>query len=372
VTVRLAAPLCVCIAVLAARVCAQRIKLPYPLSQLEQRAHQDSNDAAVQYELGLGYWNAKRWDDAERVLRLSVQIEPRFAQGYLALAYVPFARHPELMKIRDPALVPDSLKPSLEESRRFERRAFTIDPLVDLRIIGVVFPPGAGPFQAFVDGQYGLAFWFFQGAVNQQGVKAAPPGLLWYAGLAAAHVAAYPQAVADLQALLDRELAREQDSTVHVPLAANEVRYVLAIVKQKYNKPADAIALYREVLSNDIGMFMAHVQMAHVYEQNSMWKDAAAEQRLAVATDPEDPSLLTDLGILLRQADSLAESETVLRQAMDGNARDPRPPYYLGLTELQMGKAPEARAAFQRFLAMAPSRDSAEIAEVHRYIVMLH
>jgi Tfp pilus assembly protein PilF len=126
------------------------------------------------------------------------------------------------------------------------------------------------------------------------------------------------------------------------------------------------------VLNTDIGMFMAHVQMAHVYEQNGMWKDAATEARLAVAANPDDPSLLTDLGVLLRQADSLSESETVLRQSVDANPRDPRPPYYLGLTELQMGKADAARTAFQRFLAMAPSRDSAEIAEVQRYIIMLH
>jgi Flp pilus assembly protein TadD len=102
-----------------------------------------------------------------------------------------------------------------------------------------------------------------------------------------------------------------------------------------------------------------------------MWSNAVAEGRLAIAANPDDPSLLTDLGVLLRQADSLKESAAVLHQSMDANPRDPRPPYYLGLTELELGRADEARAAFQRFLAMAPTRDSAEIAEVQRYIIML-
>jgi Tfp pilus assembly protein PilF len=358
--------------VLAPHLAAQRIRLPYKLPELEQRAQRDSNDASTQYMLALGYWNAQRWDDAGRVLRLAVQIEPRFAPGYLALAYLPFARHPELLKLKDPALLPDSLKPVIGQSQLLERRAFTIDPFVDLQILGAAFPPGSLPFQSFVNGNYVTAYWFFSSAITRYGIDSVPPGVLWYAGLSAAHMGAYDAAVRDLEALLRRELAREQDSLVHVPLQANEIRYVLAIVKQRANKPADAIALYREVLNTDIGMFMAHVQMAHVYEQNGMWKDAATEARLAVAANPDDPSLLTDLGVLLRQADSLSESETVLRQSVDANPRDPRPPYYLGLTELQMGKADAARTAFQRFLAMAPSRDSAEIAEVQRYIIMLH
>jgi Tfp pilus assembly protein PilF len=338
--------------VLAPHLAAQRIRLPYKLPELEQRAQRDSNDASTQYMLALGYWNAQRWDDAGRVLRLAVQIEPRFAPGYLALAYLPFARHPELLKLKDPALLPDSLKPVIGQSQLLERRAFTIDPFVDLQILGAAFPPGSLPFQSFVNGNYVTAYWFFSSAITRYGIDSVPPGVLWYAGLSAAHMGAYDAAVRDLEALLRRELAREQDSLVHVPL--------------------HAIALYREVLNTDIGMFMAHVQMAHVYEQNGMWKDAATEARLAVAANPDDPSLLTDLGVLLRQADSLSESETVLRQSVDANPRDPRPPYYLGLTELQMGKADAARTAFQRFLAMAPSRDSAEIAEVQRYIIMLH
>jgi Tfp pilus assembly protein PilF len=357
---------------LAPHLAAQRIRLPYRLAELEQRALRDSSDAAVQYMLALGYWNAKHWDDAERTLRLSVQIEPRFAPGYLALAYLPFARHPELLKVKDPALVPDSLKALIGESQLLERRAFTIDPFVDLGIIGAAFPPGSFPIQSFVDGNYLGAYWFFERMVNLYGVDSVPPGALWYGGLAAAHMNDFDAATRDLKALLRRQLARERDSLVHVPLQTNEIRYVLAIVDQRANKPADAIALYREVLNTDIGMFMAHVQMAHVYEQNGMWKDAVVEARQAVAANPDDPSLLTDLGVLLRKADSLTESESVLRQAMEANARDPRPPYYLGLTELQMGKADAARSAFQQFLAMAPSRDSAEIAEVQRYIVMLH
>src|SRR5438552_18156194 len=76
----------------AAPLAAQRIRLPAKLSELETRARQDSNDAAAQYNVALGYWNDKRWDDADSALRRAIRIEPQFAMGYLGLGRLVFAR----------------------------------------------------------------------------------------------------------------------------------------------------------------------------------------------------------------------------------------------------------------------------------------
>lgn len=347
----------------------------------------DSNDAAAQYDAAIAYWAAKRWDDAERSLRLAVRIDPRNPQAWLALGWLPYARRPklwkELNKRRD---LPESLTAVVREADALQRRAFVMDPLVDLGIMSAVVPHegrriifGRGimfmlesPFDAFRDGHYSTAYFYFNGAIQAWKRDSVPPFVLWYAALSAAHLRLYDDATADLQALLVRVERLEQDSIVHVPLRTNDFRYVLALMKLAANKPADARSLLQDLATDDMGFYMAHVKLAELYESYQMWANAVAEGRLAIAANPDDPSLLTDLGVLLRQADSLTESESVLRQAMEANARDARPPYYLGLTELQMGKADAARTAFQRFLAMAPSRDSAEIAEVQRYIIMLH
>lgn len=75
---------------------AQRIKLPDKLDKLEARAQAHSNDAAAHDNLALGYRSKERYDDAERAMRMAVEIDPQFAEAYLALAHLPYARRPDL------------------------------------------------------------------------------------------------------------------------------------------------------------------------------------------------------------------------------------------------------------------------------------
>jgi Tfp pilus assembly protein PilF len=387
VTARLALRLSFVLSALVPKAAAQSFNLPYKLPELERRARQDSCDAVTQYQLGLGYWNDKRWDDAERALRLSVQIEPRYPHAWLALAWLIYARRPKLWKQQMKGRLPDSLTALIQQSEQLQRRAFLIDPLVDLGVMSAVVPHEGGrrvvfntvvvvfanPFDEFRDGHYGAAYAIFQGAIGMHSRDSVPPFFLWYAALSAAHLGYYDAAIADLQSLVARaEHFEQSDTVIHVPLRTNDYRYVLALLKLGDNKPADAITLFHQVIETDVGFYMAHVKLAQMYDAYGMWSEAVAEARLAVAANPDDPSLLTELGVILRQADSLSESEVVLRQALEANPHDPRPPYYLGLTELQMGNAAAARAAFEHFLAMAPSRYAPQIAEAQRDLATLH
>jgi len=95
--------------------------------------------------VALGYWGKKRYDDAERALHVATSIEPRFPQALLALAYLPYARRPDLWEEVVRGKVPDGLKAALVDAARLGRRSFLIDPLVDLPIIGAVAPPRRVP-----------------------------------------------------------------------------------------------------------------------------------------------------------------------------------------------------------------------------------
>ena len=44
-----------------------------PLDDAEFRVRTDSNNAELQYQLAMGYWNKRRWDDAERALAPQVE-----------------------------------------------------------------------------------------------------------------------------------------------------------------------------------------------------------------------------------------------------------------------------------------------------------
>lgn len=359
---------------------AQQIRLRQSLRELEAAALRDSNDAAAQYAVALGYWSKKRFDDAERALRTAVAIEPRFALGHLALAYLPYARRPKLLVGNRPDQLTDSLRLVLEESSRLQRRAFLIDPLVDLQILGAVFPVGIeenryNPFGAFLLGDYKSAF---QLSDNTMKAYAMVPGysipdhVFWFHGLSAAHLGQYTIAVQDMDTLLDRSLRREQSDTGHyIPLLTNDYRYMLALMNQRDHKPVEAITLYKDALAHDLGLFMAHVQMGKIYEARQMWNEAIQEFRDAVATNPDDPSLLMDLGVVLREGGQLTESGDALQWAMAASPRDSRIPYHLGITEQALNRRAQARAAFERFLALAPSRYAPQISEAKQRLASL-
>ncbi len=183
---------------------AQRLSLAVPLDTLVAAAARDSLDPGRQYDLGVGYWFYRRYGAADSAFRRAIAIEPKYARGYLALAWLQYARRPKLGKWEAKHQLPDSLKPVVAEAERFYEQAFLIDPLVDLQILGLVFGPDRftmlpgsadnyivalvdGP-ESFWAGQYDGAY-----ALLDRPVAKVPPAeragkipeiLLWYHGLA--------------------------------------------------------------------------------------------------------------------------------------------------------------------------------------------
>ncbi|MEP6745062.1 MAG: tetratricopeptide repeat protein, partial [Gemmatimonadota bacterium] len=96
------------------------------MRSLELAAIRDSNDPVALYDLALGYWSKKRWDDAERMLEQTLAIEPRNAPALLALAHLPYARRPRLWEEEDRGSVPPEWQPALIQRDRLARRAFFI------------------------------------------------------------------------------------------------------------------------------------------------------------------------------------------------------------------------------------------------------
>ena len=57
---------------------------------------------------------------------------------------------------------------------------------------------------------------------------------------------------------------------------------------------------------------------------------------------------------------------------MDANPHDARVAYYLGRVEEQLSKPADARAAYTRFLSIAPSRYATQIADAKQRLETLH
>lgn len=373
---------------------AQSIKLPAKLPELENRAKADSNDAAAQYNVALGYWNAKRWDDADSALRRATRIDPQFAPAYLALGRLVFARRLQLWDDMERGDVPAEWKPKLDEGFRLWRRAFIIDPLVDLRIEAAARPGKSawwiqseyteqlydyifGGLDDLQQGNYEAAYNRLTRLYDETQPQAMRDGLpsfiFYYKGLAAAHIGRYREAIGDFQRLLDRLGGRQSsDSLVfYIPTQLSEYRYMIAVLTEKNGDVNNAIDMYRQLLTDDAGFYMAHARLAAIYEAHNMLPQAIAERQAAVNANPDDASLLYEFGLTYAKSGQWSLAEQQLKAAMAANPHDARVPYYLGIVEQQEKNAAGARDAFAKFIAIAPSRYERQIADAKQRISTL-
>jgi protein O-GlcNAc transferase len=154
-------------------------------------------------------------------------------------------------------------------------------------------------------------------------------------------------------------------------LKANDYRYVLATMLYLAGRHDQAAPTFRRALEFDIALYPAHVQLARMYEAGQQWDEAIQERHAAVNANPDDATLLVDLGQTLLRAGRLEEALDALHRAMKTNPRDPLSPYLAGIVALRLNRRSEARSAFRRFLQLAPSRYATQIEEVRAQLPSL-
>ena len=375
-----------------ARLDAQRIKLPVKMSELQARARQDSLDPLAHYYVALGYWDEKKWDDVERELREAIALQPRQADAWLALAYLPFGKSSRLWDdIYEKPMKPEVQK-TYDAFDAASRRAYLIDPLVSQVIIGATMPKKSAfwdwdPeyydtwYQAWDDistGNYTRAYFNFSQMIKlyqdnlSRDEQQLPAGWVWGRGMSAAHLGKTPESVRDLTNLMTREMKeRKVDTTDMLPFESNDYRYLIAAVWQHGDSLDQAMALYKQVVATDVGYYMAYVKMADIYEADRAYPEAIAMRKHAVDANPDDPSLLMDLGVTQGKAGAFQAAVESLEEAIQDNPRDVRAYFWLAIALQQLGKNSEARGAYQHFVDVAPSRYERQIAMARQRLAEL-
>ncbi|MDP2483966.1 MAG: tetratricopeptide repeat protein [Candidatus Palauibacterales bacterium] len=368
-----------CLLALASPLAAQSVKMDLSLPELQARALHDSLDPAAYYNLGVGYMGKKKFPEAEEAFRAALAIDPRFAEAHLALA-VARERDDNYWKQQKGD---SARRAAARETRLMYQRAFLIDPFVDVRMMALLFsslPGGWNSYldalKAFVEGRYPEAYRGLSAQIDKRPKRlprdSVGTSLLWLHALAAVQVKEYAAAEEDIQGLIRLASSPAQEDSIRTePLDVNEYRYMLAALKQRSGATAEAIALYQQVLEADVSNYMAHVQLARIHEDSKNWPAAVTERRRAIEVQPEDASLLTDLGVTLGRSGNFAEAVEVLRQAVAANPRDARPLFWLGIAEQQLGNRDAARDAFTRFVAVAPSRQEAQVTVARQRLAAL-
>ena len=362
-----------------------------PIDSLVARAARDSLDPITHHDLGVAYVAARRYDEGEREFLLAAALAPQYADPYLELAQLPEARGENYWKRREREAGRDDVRAALEQAHRYYRRAFLINPLVDLRLM-------ADHYQAYrrQPGQL-FYFWWSQGladavaAMHRNDFPKAfatvtrlehdsrarpdrsglPTAVLWLRGLLGARLGEYEEALGDIGTLTGRTFAAETSGQRGALFSTNDYRYTLATLRYLAGHYDEAIATFRRSLEFDVGLYQAHIQMARMFEVQKKWDEAIAERQAAVTVDPDDGSLIVDLGSTLISAGRMADAEGALQRAVVAAPRDPRAWYLLGVVALRTGHRDSARAALTRFVAIAPSRFAEQISEARTSLASL-
>ena len=373
----------VCLALLAISAHAdgqQPVFQNRSVKELEAWVREDSNDSQRQYALALGHWKAHHWQQVDSLLRLAVRLDPRYADAYLALGFLPYMRRASLADEELQHKVPSAWQPAVAEAEGFYKRAFRTDPMVGLEVMSIVngndepqvsdftpsgwlayqrccawyFDLGLGRYRLATERLTKLAQRDFDEAKHPDRV---PDFIFWYRGLAAAHTLQFGTAIKDFRILLERTVAKtERDEIVHVPLRDNEYRFMLATLYHLAGQNDSAIALYQQSLEHDLSLVMAHTYLASIYEETGRAQDAMVERRRAAEASEGDPAALFDLAASLFNTGETIQADELLRRAITLNDRFAPSYYLLGRVTEELGLPDEARDHYAQFLARAPLR----------------
>lgn len=318
------------------------------VAQLRVRLRTDSCDALGFYRLARALESFHQFDAADSAYRTALTIDPQLSGAWLGAGVVQDENRRYWQGLR--RLGGDSAAHERGRRDAMVRRAFLLDPFT-----GTSERPTLGTFRG--EEALGRLEWYKQEILRERGsIDSLPPMLLWTHAWLAARDLKFQAAIEDMQALLRVANAIEQQQrTIGLPVRAKDFRYALANLYHLSGDPGMAAQLYRDVIAEDLGNFMAHVQLARIAEARGDSARGLRERRAAVDANPDDQKLVLDLGVALQRAGRLDDAEASFRQARSVNPRDPWVHYRLGALLDERGSREEARTALTTFLSLAPA-----------------
>jgi len=344
--------------------------------ELEAAVQKDSNDPILHFNLGQAYAREDRGRDAKREYLQAITIDGQFAPAYLALARMSVGSGGYAIRIRGRYVLIGG-RPSSDSALMMRERAFMLDPIQELREPGeYAFPPYwratiDRAMRHYRDGDYHFARDQFDTVIAkmqaQRDSDARLIAVQWYDLLASVHLNDYAHAIDEGEAMLDRALRVEiADSTHASERLSHEFEWILAHLNERALRYQEAERLFKRAAEDNLGQYMAHVELANIYEAQGRIEDAVVERQLALAADVGDASVEMQAGLTFEYSGRYALADTVLRQAIRDNPRETRSYYVLGLVDLQLGHPDAAKQAFDQFTALAPRRYTTMLDDARR------
>lgn len=183
-----------------------------------------------------------------------------------------------------------------------------------------------------------------------------------------AAIGASPTARADLHVALGELLAargRGHEARSQFELAADAppfsegTRNSTAVALLWLGRPAEAEAIWRELIHDHPDFARAWLNLASLSIQRQSWAEAERFARSAIDREPALAGAWNNLGIALEELGRPDEAETAYRRAAELDTRDPRALFNLGILLRASARYDEAAAVQQEVLARDPKHGGA-------------
>jgi tetratricopeptide (TPR) repeat protein len=163
----------------------------------------------------------------------------------------------------------------------------------------------------------------------------------------------------------DIEAGRLDDALIKLQAVAKDMKDCAACsaklgeVYQKKDDLASAEKYFLEAISFDPATLDAYKSLASVYNSQQKFDDAmkmnAKVTELTAATGGNnDPTSVYNEGVVLWNAGKFVEAEAAFKKASELDPKKAIAFYQLGMTQVNLGKIPEAVKSLEAFLALSP------------------
>lgn len=185
------------------------------------------------------------------------------------------------------------------------------------------------------------------------------------------NLAQYDSAAAELEALRAEMVAREQ-STVGTGYQSKEmIAYAVAMLRIASGDKTGGRAALGDALSENLGFYPAHDLLGQLAVAEGDTATALRESEQAVQIAPDDAVMQYRHGVALLAALRPADAVAPLKRATASAPWYAAPHYSLGIALEDAGQADAARAALERYVAIAPRGDSTYVAAARKEISRL-
>lgn len=142
-----------------------------------------------------------------------------------------------------------------------------------------------------------------------------------------------------------------------------QLKQVLAQAYYKDGQLPKAIALLETVTAADPSNTAVGLVLTNIYLENGQLDEGKARLAALPAGAVTDSTVYVNIGILFLNKNNPAEATSYFTKAVEMDATRHEPFYYRGLAELQQKKMKEAKADFEKVIALSPDSTEAKDAK---------